>query len=294
VSSGGSPSSRGSSAAAKDLRLSTAAVSKLVAALEERVGARLLHRTTRRVTRTSAGEVYYERCVRILDDLDEAEEALGAGARATRGLVRVSAPMSFGLLHVSPLVPEILARWPELRLEVAFDDRFVDLVDGSFDLAIRIATELPGSATLTAQKLAHARRVVCASPRYLEARGTPRTPGELAEHECIVYALATAGDAWTLRGPGGETTVWVAGRLVLGNSIAIRDAALAGLGIALLPAFYVEPQLRSGALREVLPDHAPVPLVVHAVHEKSRQTPARVRAVVSFLRERFSVAEWAS
>lgn len=284
----------GFSAAARDQRLSNAAVSKIVAALEERLRAKLLNRTTRRQSLTPEGTAYYERCVGILDDVDETERSLSKNATAPSGLLRVNAPMSFGLLHVAPLAPVLLARWPALSLDLSFTDRFVDLVQEAVDVVVRIATELPDSASLTAQRLACARRVLCASPRYLRKHGTPKSPVDLARHECIVYSEARPPREWPLDGPGGPIRVNARGRLVLNNSLAIRDAVLAGAGISLLPSFYVEPHLRRGELRAVLTDYVPKPLFVHAVYARSKHLSPKVRAWVDLLRERFKKAEWAS
>lgn len=282
------------SAAARELRLSNASVSKEIAALEEHLRTTLLHRTTRRVSLTTAGAGYYERCIRILDEIDEAERALSQPATSPTGTLRVNVPMSFGLLHVSPLLPEMLARWPGLRLDVSFTDRFVDVVEEGADLVIRIASELPDSASLTAQKLAQARHVLCAAPAYLAKHGAPETPEELAAHECIVYSLGRAPDAWTFQGPRGPSRVQVRGRLRADSSLVIREAARRGVGIALLPSFYVGEELARGELVRVLADHELPLFHVHAVHPRSKHVASRVRVVVELLKERFSKSDWAA
>ena len=281
------------SAAARDLRLSNAAVSKQVASLEDRLRTRLLHRTTRSMSLTPEGAAYHERCVRILDDVDDVERALSSSATAPTGTLRVSVPMSFGLAHVAPLVPELLARWPQMRLEIGFTDRMVDVVEDGVDVALRITSELPDSATLMVQRLARARQVVCASPGYLKKHGEPRTPEELLGHDCIVYSLGRTPGVWAFAGPEGAVRVEVKGRLVVDNSIVIREVLLSEQGISLLPSFYVGPQLRNGRLRVLLPGYELPPLFVCAVYQRSRHLSPKVRVMVDLFRERFSAAEWA-
>ncbi len=282
------------SAAAHELERSGASVSKEIAALEDHLGARLLHRTTRSLSLTSAGAEYYERCVQILDAIDEAEQALVQQPGTARGVVRMNVPMSFGLMHVSPLLPELLARWPALRLDVSFTDRFVDLVEDGADLAIRIATTLPDAAHLVARKLARARHVVCATPAYLAARGTPKTPDALAGHECISYSLSRNAGWWTFEGPGGIHRVPLRGRLHVDNSLVIRDAVLQGAGIAVLPSFYVGEELRSGRIVEVLGEYTSPLALVHAVHPRAKSAAVRVRPIVEHLASCFATAKWAT
>lgn len=281
------------SAAARELQLSNASVSKEVAALEEHLRTRLLHRTTRRITLTTAGAGYYERCVRILDEIDAAERDLSQPAATPTGTLRVNAPMAFGLLHVSPLLPEMLARWPGLNLDVSFTDRFVDVVAEGADLVIRIAAELPDSASLIAQKLARARLVLCAAPAYLEGHDAPRTPEELSTHPCLVYSLGRAPGVWSFHGPDGAARVEVRGRMRADSSLVIREAALRGVGLALLPSFYVGEELARGRLVPLLADYEPPTVIVHAVYPRSRHLASRVRVVVEFLRERFARSDWA-
>lgn len=282
------------SAAARDLRLSNAAVSKHVATLEDRLRTKLILRTTRRMSLTAEGAAYYERCARVLDDLEETERSLSSAAAAPSGTLRVNAPMSFGLLHVAPLVPEVLSRWPEMRLELGFTDRFVDVVEEGVDVVVRIAAELPDSATLLVQRLARVRQVICASPGYLKKHGEPRAPEELLGHDCIVYSLGRTGGAWDFEGPEGPSRVEVAGRLAVNNSLVIRDVLLAGQGIARLPLFYVGRELKSGRLRVVLAEHEPPPISICAVYQRSRHLSPKVRVFVELLRERFSAADWAA
>jgi DNA-binding transcriptional LysR family regulator len=280
-------------AAARDLRVSTAVASKRVAALEEALGTRLLQRTTRRVSATAPGVAYYEHCVRVLDDIEQTEASLGRSATLPAGLVRLSVPLSFGLMHISPLLPTLLERYPELALDVSFDDRFVDLVEERVDVALRIARSLPDSASLVSQRLAFASHVLCASPAYLERHGAPRSPADLERHACIAYGLSSAPARWSFEATRGVVDVAVRGRLVLGNSLAVRDAALAGAGIAMLPAFYLQAELTGGRLIALLPGYRTARVAVSALYAKTKTVAPKVRAVVDFLRQHLSAAPWA-
>lgn len=280
------------SAAARDLRLSNAAVSKQVAALEDRLRTKLIHRTTRRMSLTTAGAAYYERCTRILDDVEETEREMSSSDEP-RGRLRVNAPMSFGLLHVAPLLPKLLARFSELSLDIDFTDRFVDVVEEGVDVAVRIAAELPDSATLAVRTIARAQHVVCASPAYLRRHGVPKTPAELAAHRCIVYSSSRVSGAWEFTGPGGPMRVPIDGPLRINNSLVIRDAVLAGVGLARLPSFYVGPELSQKRLRVVLADYATPPLSICAVYQRSKHVSPKVRAFVEFLRRHLANASWA-
>ncbi len=208
-------------------------------------------------------------------------------------MLRVNAPMSFGLLHLSPLIPEFLGRWPSLSLDVGFTDRFIDLVEEGVDLGVRIASSLPDSATLVVQRLARARHMLVASPAYVRAHGEPKTLDDLARHSCIVYSSSRTPGVWEFVERDVPRRVTIHGPLVLNNSLAIRDAVLAGVGVSLLPSFYVEPALRQRRLRVLLPDQESPPLVVYAAYQRSRHLSAKVRLFSEFLRDRFLRAEWA-
>lgn len=279
------------SAAARELQLSNAAVSKHVAQLEERLQARLLHRTTRSVSLTVEGSAYLARCVRILDDLEELDQSVGQRARAPRGMLRVNAPTAFGLLHISPLVPSLLAAWPELSLDLSLTDRFIDIVEEGVDVVIRIATELPDSATLVAQRLVACTQYVCATPRYLKRHGVPRTPRDLLDHQCLVYGLRAA--RWTFLVRGKPLHVAVAGRLRADNSIALRDACLADAGIVMLPAFYLDEAIRDGRLRVLFPRAAVPKTWIHGVYPRQRHLSTKVRVFVDHVRSALAAAPWA-
>ncbi|MGF6231798.1 DNA-binding transcriptional LysR family regulator [Inquilinus ginsengisoli] len=279
--------SRSFSAAAARLGLSKSAVSKQIAKLEDRLGARLLNRTTRTLSPTDAGQDFYERCLRVVHEVEEAERAITHLSAEPRGLLRLSAPASFGREYLAPLVPEMLARWPELRIEALFEDRFVDVVAEGFDLVIRI-TRLQDSS-LVARRIASCRRVVCAAPSYLERHGVPRTPAELLQHDCILYSYATDQNEWEFLGPDGRLeTVRVDGRLRANNAEVTLAALLAGAGLALSPDFIVGPDIAAGRLVPLLTDYENPFGAIYAVWPHNRNLAPKVRAVVDFLVERFA------
>ncbi len=261
-------------------------VSRQVAALEAELGARLLHRTTRALTLTEAGRRYFERASRILLDIEEADASVGQLQAAPRGLLRVNAPMSFGFLHLAPAVPEFLGRHAEVEIEMTMNDRFIDLVEEGFDVAVRIGSLEDSS--LVARRLAPIRRTVCASPAYLAKHGTPRCPDDLRAHECLGNINLGRAQEWRFEAPDGRPwPVEVRGRLRANNGDALRAAALKGLGLAYLPSFIVGCDLQSGALVSVLDGFIRQDRAVHAVYPHARLLSPKVRAFVDFLVERF-------
>ncbi|MAT27303.1 MAG: LysR family transcriptional regulator [Sandaracinus sp.] len=268
--------------AARRLRLSNAAVSKHVAALEEALGTRLLHRTTRRLALTPDGRAYLERAAALLDELDALEHAMREGAEAPRGTLRVAAPLSFGLARLAPALPRFLDAHPEVRVDLALTDRFVDVVEEGVDLAVRVARALPDSS-LIARRLAAAPRVLVAAPAYLEAHGTPEAPAELEAHACLRYTGMRDFDRWRFQGPAGDAVeVEVDGPLDADNSLALRPALLAGLGLTLTPRFVVAPDLEAGLLVPVLEDWEAPPATVFGVYPARRHRSAKLRAFLGF------------
>jgi DNA-binding transcriptional LysR family regulator len=270
--------------AAGQLGLSRAAVSKQVSRLEGRLRARLLNRTTRRLSLTEVGQVFYASAKRGLQEIAEAEAAVSTLQAAPRGTLRLNVPMSFGILHLAPALPAFLARFPEIGVDVRLDDRKLDLVEEGFDVAIRIG-ELPDSS-LVARRLCACPRVVCATPDYLHARGEPATPDELRRHNVITFSYSDAPSQWhfTAR-DGSPLAVSVSGSVRMNNSLALREVLLAGVGIALTPRFVVGPDLRAGRLKAVLTDYPVRPLSVHAVYPERRNLSPKVRAFVDFTAE---------
>lgn len=268
--------------AAKVLGVSKSAVSKSVSRLEDRLGMALLHRSTRQLSLTEAGQEVYERAERIVAELEAAEQAVENLGEEPRGALRVNAPITFGELFIAPNLPEFMARHPHVRIELALDDHLVDIVAEGWDLAIRIA-RLTDSA-LVAKRLAPDRRVVVAAPAYLARHGTPKTPGELIGHNCLRYTLVSARDEWRFHGDDGEFYVPVTGTLQSNHGGLMRLAAIGGIGVALLPEFMIRDDLAEGRLVALLEDYmAPTPFGIYAVWAPNRHQPPKSRAFVDFL-----------
>lgn len=272
--------------AARKLGVSKSAVSKHVAALESRLAVRLLNRTTRRVSPTEIGLAYYDRAKTVLKDAAEADDMVTAMQAAPRGALRVSAPVSFGIAHLSPAVADFLAAYPEVEIHLVLDDRFVEIVAEGFDLALRIGNLTDSS--LRARRLAESASHLVAAPAYLARAGTPAGVEDLGSHQLLHYSNLSTGNAWKLRGPGGqERQIRVGGRLTANNGDSLRRAAEAGLGIALQPAFILGDALRSGRLVEVLPDCRPEPLGIFALYPPGRFTQPKLRVFIDFLADYF-------
>ncbi|WAS90818.1 LysR family transcriptional regulator [Nannocystis punicea] len=277
-------------AAARRLEMTTSYASKLVTRLEERLGARLLIRTTRKLTLTETGRAYYERCTEAIRGLEEAEQVAAELQQAPRGTLRLTVPNAFGSLYAMGVLAEFKARFPELTLELVFLDRQVDLIGEGFDVALRIG-EL-GDARLIARRLASTDRIVMASPRYFERAGTPREPEELAGHECLRYAHHAAPGRWKVKGPRGEVEVDVTGHMVANHGSMLIEAAAQGLGLVFVPVLLAAAELRGGRLRRVLPAWH-WPLGLFAVYPPTPRVPAKTRVLVDFLVERMREPPWA-
>lgn len=276
------------SAAAVKLGLSKSAVSKHVTQLERSLKARLLNRTTRRHSLTEVGATFYEHCARMLAEAEAAELAVSRLYAAPRGVLRVTSPAAFGHLQVAPAIPDLIARYPELVVQIAMNDRPVDLAEEGFDVAIRLTGEPPPNTI--ARKLMTVAWVACAAPDYLERHGTPRAPQDLKSRNCLFYSFLESSIEWRFRSAQGETKVRVAGNFTANNSEALREAALRGLGVALLPSFVVAADLRDNRLKQVLAGHAVEGAVandVYALYLPSRYVSPKVRAFVDFFAERF-------
>lgn len=276
--------------AAEASGLSKAAVSRHVAELEQRLGVRLLQRTTRRLSLTADGQQFLARCRELLAAVEEAESELSAHASEPVGLLRVNAPLSFGVLHLAPLWGRFLEQHPKLRLDLTLADRLVDLVEEGYDLAIRI-TALP-SSNLVSRRLASTRIVLCAAPAYLARHGTPRHPAELAQHRTIAYSYWATGDEWRFDGPDGPASVRITPRLQTNNGDTCRRAALDGHGIVLQPDFIVGADLACGALVELLPGYRALEIGIFALYPSRKHLPLKVRRLVDFLVEAFAAPGW--
>jgi DNA-binding transcriptional LysR family regulator len=271
-------SAKGMSAAARELNLSPAVISKRIRRLEERLGVRLLQRTTRQLALTEAGSGFYERVITILSSVEEAEAWASRGRDTVRGVLRVSAPTSFGRMHIAPYLNRFLERYEGVTVDLVLSDAMVDLVGEGFDVAIRIA-DLEDSS-FVARRLAPNRRLLCAAPRYLARHGTPATIEDLAHHQLMSHA----GPEWRLDGPDGAVQVRVHGPLRTNSSEVVREAQLGGVGLALRSTWDVGPELKDGVLVQVLPEYTGSRRVgIHAVYPSRRHLEQKVPAFVEFL-----------
>lgn len=276
--------------AADALELSKTAVSRLVGELEARLGTRLLHRTTRKLSLTPEGEVFHERCRQLLAEVTAAEAELTAHAGEAVGRLRLNVPVTFGLLHLAPLWPAFMALHPKVELDITLADRLVDLVDEGYDAAVRIARLQPSS--LISRRLSSTRLVLCASPEYLRRHGAPTHPAELAQHAVISYTLLSMGDRWEFEGPAGPVSAMVSPRMRTNSGDTCCAAALQHQGIVLQPTFLVGPHLASGALVEILPAYRSLDLGVHAIYPTRKHLTPKVRALIDFLVDAFRMRAW--
>ena len=274
------------SGAARELGLSPALVSRKLAALEARLGVRLVNRTTRSLHLTDEGASYYEACSRLLAEVDEADAAVAVGRVEPQGLLRVALPASFGHLHVAPRISAFAVQYPKVRLALSLSDRAVNVIEEGFDIAVRIA-DLEDSS-LAARKLAPNRRVVCASPDYLARHGTPRLPEDLVHHN-VLTTTADLAMTWDFKDPRGKPgTVRVSGRYACDNWEVLREWALAGLGIALKSTWDVYRHLQDGSLVELFPGYAfHSDVAIYAVYPHRRHLPAKTRVFIEFLAASF-------
>jgi DNA-binding transcriptional LysR family regulator len=272
------------------LQVSKAAISRQVADLETRLGVRMLHRTTRRLSLTPEGEVFYARCREVLAALEEAEAETTARSGEAVGALKVSAPVSFGLLHLAPLWGDFLQQHPAVTLELALSDRMVDLVEEGFDLAVRIA-RLPDSS-LVSRRLSSTRMVLCATPGYLERHGLPAHPDDLARHQVLAYSLLASGNAWEFKGPDGTATVKVRPRMYTNSGDTCRTVALLHQGIILQPSFLIGADLRAGTLVEVLPEWKSLELGIYAVYPTRKHVLPKVRLLIDYLLASLAGNDW--
>lgn len=276
----------GFAAAARDMGLSRSVVNKAVINLENALGTQLLVRSTRRVTPTETGIAFYERCRRILEDLDEAVASVAELQEHPTGNLRMNAPMSFGTQHLAPIVAEFMAQHEDVHVELVLSDRFIDPIEEGFDLTIRIA-EPAYTTSLIEQQVVPAKRVMCAAPGYLDAAPPLESPADLRHHRCLQYGYSGTLNQWRLSGPDGDKSWPIECRMWSNNGDVLKAAAVAGQGITLLPTFIVGDELQSGTLITVLSDHVPPELVVSALYPRHRHLSAKVRLFVELLTARF-------
>jgi DNA-binding transcriptional LysR family regulator len=279
---------RSFSAAAREAGIAKSAVSRRIAGLEEALGVRLLARTTRALTVTEEGMRVYEHAAALVAAFAAAEDAAGERGRV-RGNLRVNAPVTFGQMHLVGAVAAFLDRYPETSVELGLDDRIVNVVEGGFEVVIRIG-RLPDSG-LIARKLLSDRLVICAAPAYLEERGVPATVADLTAHNCLHYALVTRALEWRFRKAGGEFSVPTRGNFAVSDGTALREAALAGVGLAVVPSFIVAQDVREGRLQLVLEGARRAGIGIFAVTPHRSRVPARAKAFTDFLARRLARAD---
>ena len=272
-------------AAAERLEISKSVVSKYVSRLEDRLGARLLNRTTRRLSLTEVGHVFYERSRKGLADIEDAELEVSRMQGTPRGTLRLNTPMSFGIMHIAPGLAEFMRQYPDVTVDMNLNDRIVDVIDEGYDVSIRIA-ELPDSS-LVARRLAPCRHAIVAAPEYLEAHGTPRTPAELQDHNIITYRYQESAQEWHFHAADNKASaVPVAGSLTVDNSLAIRAALLAGVGIGRTPTFVVGEDIREGRLVSLLKGYETLEVSIYLVYAQRRHMSPKVRAFLDFMAAR--------
>jgi DNA-binding transcriptional LysR family regulator len=275
--------------AAREAGLVKSAVSKRITQLEARLGVRLLHRTTRQLVLTDEGARFYQHCAALVAAAEAAVESAAGADDSLRGVIRVSAPVVFAERHLTRALAAFLSERPAIEVQLTVDDRLVDVIGGGFDLAIRIGRLAPSS--LVARKLAADRLVVCASPDYLARRGTPAHPGDLVHHSCLRYALVDTAAEWRFRGPHGPFVLPAQGPLIASSGAILREAAIAGLGLAVLPRHMIAREVADGRLDLVLDGQRRAEIAIHAVYP-DRRLPARTRALVDFLVRWFAEPAW--
>jgi DNA-binding transcriptional LysR family regulator len=272
----------GFSRAADDLGLSNAAVSKNMKELERELGTQLIHRTTRRLSLTETGQLYFQRICHILDELENAEEKVSNLSAKPRGLLRVTVPMSLGLTHVATAIYQFQAAYPDIQIDLVLNDRYVDLIEEGFDVGIRGSGRL-NDASLVTRRICDIQRVVCASPEYIRQRGEPQSPDELEHHDCVIYSLARSPHQWSFQRDDETVTVKVDGSLKVNNSLAASQAAVAGLGLLFLPNFAVLDALEHGKLQVILKEWSAEPLTLYTIYPKHRQHSGKLQVFVDFI-----------
>lgn len=278
------------SAAAERLGISRAAASKHVFQLEERLNARLLNRTTRRVSVTEAGRAFYEQCRRILADLEEAERSAGELHNEPRGELRIMAPTNFGLADIGSAITDLVLAYPSLRINLTLNDNVTDPIAEGYDIAISVGRPRGASSSLIARKLNSSRRILCAAPDYLARRGTPKKPEDLAQHACLTYSYLEPSDEWHLIGHDGERVVKISGPIVTSHREVLKTAAVRGLGIAYGPVVFFRDELKAGRVVEVLPKFKLPDATIYAVYPSGQQRSAKVLAFNDFMSRYFAAA----
>ena len=271
----------GFSAASKSVGVSTPVISKRISALEAELGARLLNRTTRRLSLTEVGSVFYQHCIRVVAEARDAEAAVTFLHEVPRGLLRITAPIAFGSEQIARVLPGFMERYPEVQVEMDVSDRPVELAAEGYDVAIRLTSQPP--PLLAARRLKGTRRVVCAAPGYWERYGRPQRPADLVSHNCIVYYPNPTFNEWHFESAGGAETISVNGRYRVNNTVAILEAAVSGLGVARLSSFTVERYIESGELEPVLLDYTAPGADIYALYLPNRYLSTKARAFIDYM-----------
>ncbi len=270
------------SAVARETNMSQSTVSKHIAALEERLGTKLLNRSTRSLKLTEAGKEYYHHCIRILNDFQEAEASVGKGKIKPTGTLRISTSAAFGRTGILPYLDEFFSTYPDISIDLLFGDDYVDLVKEGIDLAIRIGPL--ADSTLIARKMGTSQRVVVASPEYLVKHGRPKKPADLIKHDCLFYSLQKTPDLWYFNSAQeGDESVRVSGRFRASSPDAICDATVEGLGISVLCEWYIREQIKDGRLKVILPEYRPTAYDINAVYPERKFVPQKVKRMIEFL-----------
>jgi len=269
---------------AREMNISQSTVSKHVAALEKHLEIKLLIRSTRQLSLTDVGKQYYDRCIHIIDELHETESTLRNQQALPSGTLRINTPVTFGELCIVPELWTFLDKYPDLKIDLIMDDHYVDLVKHGVDMAIRVGPLT--DSTLIARKIGDSPRVTIASPDYLAEHGEPKVLQDLKSHNCIIYSLLTTLNEWHFNGPQGNETILVSGRISVNNPRAIRQAVLAGQGIAVVPIWLIHDYIQSGQVKVILDNYLPTPLEIHAIYPERRFVPAKVSSFLDYIREK--------
>jgi len=276
---------QGFSAAARKLGMSRSSVSKAVAKLEHALGASLLNRSTRHQSLTEVGLAFYDYCMRISTEADQAHKMIESLNTQPRGVLKVAASVAFGTLHIAPAIGDFMRRYPELDIDMTITDRAVDLTEEGYDVVICITRNPP--ETLVARKLAPIRRKLCATPKYFQEFGEPTNPEDLARHNCLDYIHSGDKGLWRFYGPNGEASVPISGRLRINDDEALSQVVLSGFGLALLPTFIIGKDIQAKLLKPVLSEYISVEQHAYALYLPKRNMPLKIRALIDFLTERF-------
>ncbi|MGV2827453.1 LysR family transcriptional regulator [Myxosarcina sp. GI1(2024)] len=277
----------GFAAAARKMQMSRSAVNKLVINLEDRLGVQLLYRTTRQVTPTDTGRAFYQRCIEILSELEEAELAVSRQHSEPKGNLKINAPMSFGISYLGSKIAEFMTLYRELKIQLTLEDRFVDPISEGYDLVIRIGSS-PSSPNFVAHRITKLKRLVCAAPTYLKARGIPTHPHELQNHFCLHYGYLASGSKWRFINRNEEFQVSIDGVFCSNNGEMLRDVAVKGLGIVMLPAFIVERELELGKLQVILAEYYPPQLNLSVIYPVNRHLSPKIQLFTRFIQQCFT------